>query len=216
MDMDFARQQMVEQQVRAWDVLRTDVLDVLSSVPRENFVPAGLEPLAFADTEIPIGHGQSMMTPTLEGRVLEALQPSAPDRVLEVGSGTGFLAACLARLSNHVTSIDIHDDLLDLARTNLDTAGIDNVELQLLDATKTLPDEPFDLIAVTGSIEQFDTRFVKALKPGGRLFVVVGQGPAMDAKLVTRTGDDDWTTTVLFETYLEPLVNGRLPPQFSF
>ena len=216
MDTDFARQQMVEQQVRAWDVLDPDVLQVLKDIPREQFVPTGYESLAFADTEIPIGHGQSMMTPTLEGRLLQALKPAGGDRVLEVGTGTGFVTACLARLADHVTSVDIFGDFLETARANIEDSGVCDFTLSQLDATESLPDGPFDVIAVTGSIETFDPRFVEALAPGGRLFVVVGAGPAMEARLVTRTGDNDWQSESLFETTLTPLVNGVEPPQFSF
>jgi protein-L-isoaspartate(D-aspartate) O-methyltransferase len=216
MDTDFARQQMVEQQVRAWDVLDPDVLQVLKDIPREQFVPTGYESLAFADTEIPIGHGQAMMTPTLEGRVLQALQPTSRDNVLEVGTGSGFLTACLARLSAHVTSIDIYDDFLNTAAANLEDSGVGDVDLLQMDATESLPEGAFDVIAVTGSIETFDPRFVDALAPNGRLFVVVGAGPAMDARIVTRTGDNTWDSESLFETTLAPLVNGVEPPQFSF
>ncbi len=216
MDTDFARQQMVEQQVRAWDVLDPEVLDVLMTIPREQFVPAGYESLAFADTEIPIGHGQSMMTPTLEGRVLQALQPRAKEQILEIGTGSGFLTACLARLGGSVTSIDIHDDFTDSARANLEDSGVTDVELLVMDATESLPDGEFDAIAVTGSIETFDPRLVTALKTGGRMFVVVGEAPAMDARLVTRTGEESWDSISLFETDLKPLVNGNLPPQFLF
>jgi protein-L-isoaspartate(D-aspartate) O-methyltransferase len=216
MNSDFARQQMVEQQVRAWEVLDPDVLEVLKQVPRERFVPAAYATLAFADTEIPIGHGQVMMTPTIEGRILQALTPRSDDDVLEVGTGTGFLAACLASLSGSVTSVDIFADFLDSAAANLEVAGIGNVELFEMDATRTLPDDRFDAIAVTGSVEDFDPRFVMALKPGGRLFIVVGRYPVMEARLVTRTGDNEWQSESLFETALTPLVNGALPPQFSF
>lgn len=216
MNTDFARQQMVNQQVRAWNVLNDDILDVLKTVPREQFVPAGFESLAFADTEIPIGHGQSMMTPTIEGQVLQALDLKASDKVLEIGTGTGFLAACLARLAGAVTSIDIFDDFLKTAAANLEDSGIDDVELLKMDATKELPAERYDAIAVTGSIESFDPRFVEALKPQGRLFVVIGAAPVMEACLVQRTGDNDWHTENLFETELTPLVNASLSPQFSF
>jgi len=216
MKTEFARQQMVEQQVRAWDVLDRDILEVLKSVPREQFVPAGYENLAFADTEIPIGHGQSMMTPTIEGRILQALELTTADEVLEVGTGSGFLAACLARLCTKVTSIDIHKEFLQSAAVNMEDSGISNVELFEMDATKELPDETFDAIAVTGSIQTFDPRYVMALKPGGRLFVVVGNAPAMDARLIKRTGDNDWQSENLFETDLAAIVNGSLPPQFLF
>ena len=216
MNTDFARQQMVDQQVRAWDVLDAGILNVLRMVPREQFVPTGFEALAFADTEIPIGHGQSMMTPTMEGRVLQALKVGPSASVLEIGTGSGFLTACLARLAEKVTSIDIHEDFLKAAVANLEDSGIFNVELLTMDATQELPDEKFDAIAVTGSLQDFDPRFVTALNPDGKLFVVVGDAPAMDVRVVRRTGDNDWQTESLFETELAPLVNGSKPPQFLF
>ena len=216
MNTDFARQQMVKQQARAWDVLDAKVLAVLGDVPRERFVPAGFESLAFADTEIPIGHDQKMMTPTIEGRVLQALQLKGNERVLEIGTGSGFLTACLAQLAANVTSIDIHDDFLSAAQKSLTDSGIDNVDLQAMDGTQQLPEGPFDAIAVTGSIQTFDMRFVDALNAEGRLFVIVGNAPAMQARLVQRTQEDDWQSDNLFETDISPLLNGALPPQFSF
>ncbi len=216
MNTDFARQQMVQQQVRAWDVLDADILDVLAAVPREQFVPAGLEALAFADTRIPIGHGQFMMTPTVEGRVLQALELAPTDDVLEVGTGSGFLTACLARLAGSVLSIDLYDDFLAAAEDSLAEAGITNAELGAMNAVHDLPQQEFDAIAVTGSLQTFDPRFVTALKPGGRLFVVVGDAPVMEARLVTRTGENDWATEALFETEVAPLVGGANPPGFSF
>ena len=216
MNIDFARQQMVAQQARAWDVLDEDVLDVLKSVPREDYVPAGREALAFADTEIPIGHGQAMMTPTVEGRVLQALAVGSSDKVLEIGTGSGFLAACLAQLAASVTSVDVFANFVEAAGRRFENALIDNIELACMDATRELPEGRFDAIAVTGSIERFDPRFVEALNPGGRLFVVVGEAPVMEARLVRRTGDRDWESEALFETRLAALVNGALPPQFRF
>ena len=216
MNSDFARLQMVDQQVRAWDVLDPATLDVLKTLPREQFVPPGYEALAFADTEIPIGHGQAMMTPTIEGRVLQALGLEPTDRVLEIGTGSGFLAACLARLGGDVVSLDIYEDFLESAQVNLEDSGISNVELLAMDATQQLPEGRFDAIAVTGSMQNFDTRLVAALNPGGRLFVVVGDAPVMDARLVTRVSEDDWQATSLFETQLAPLRNASLPPRFFF
>ena len=216
MNIDFARQQMINQQVRAWTVLDSAVLDVLSAVPREDFVPQPYESLAFADTEIPLGHGEFMMTPTVEGRVLQALDLDSNEHVLEIGTGSGFLTACLAGLSGTVTSVDIHDDFVRNAARKLANAGVGNVELHSMDATRELPNGDFDAIAVTGSIETFDPRFVDALRPGGRLFVVVGSPPVMEARLVRRTGDADRQSETLFETSLGPLVHGTLPPQFVF
>ena len=216
MNTNFARQQMVKQQARAWDVLDKNVLAVLTDVPRERFVPAGFEPLAFADTEIPIGHDQYMMTPTIEGRVLQALQLTGDEKVLEIGTGSGFLTACLAQLSANVKSIDIHDDFLNAAQKNLADNGTENVELLAMDGMRSLPDGLFDAIAITGSVQSLDPRFVDALSPGGKLFVIVGDTPAMRATLVQRTRDDDLRRDTLFETVLAPLLNGTLPPPFTF
>ncbi len=216
MNTDIARQQMIKQQVRAWDVLDETVLTGLAEVARERFVPDGFEALAFADTEIPIGHGQLMMTPTIEGRVLQALALAGGETVLEVGTGSGFLTACLATLSAHVTSIDVYDDFLNAARQKLSDNDMGNVDLLQMDVTQQLPEASFDAIAVTGSLQSFDTRLVQALNPGGRLFVVVGDAPAMSAIRVTRSDEDDWHSEVLFETHLPALVNGALPPQFCF
>lgn len=216
MNTDFARQQMIEHQVRAWDVLDFSVLDALKTVHRESFVPAGFEMLAFADSEIPLGHGQMMMTPTIEGRVLQALQVNGDDRVLEVGTGSGFLTAVLATMSAHVTSVDIFDDFIATAEQRLETADISNVDIVKMDATKELPEGSFDAIAVTGSMQTVDERFIQCLNPGGRLFVIVGDAPAMSALRITRGDGDDWESDTLFETDLAPLINGALPPQFSF
>ena len=216
MNNDFARQQMIDHQVRAWTVLDAAVLDVLAAVPREAFVPDAYVSLAFADMAIPLGHGEFMMTPTVEGRVLQALDLQGDEHVLEIGTGSGFLAACLARLGATVSSVDIHEDFVRDAGRKLANAGIDNVELRTMDATRELPGDRFDAIAVTGSVETFDRRFVDALRPGGRLFVVVGTPPVMEARLVRRSDDTDWSSETLFETSLAPLVHGRLPPQFVF
>lgn len=216
MNIDYARQQMVQQQVRAWEVLDDAVLRVLAEVPRERFVPDTYRSLAFAETEIPIGHGEFMLTPVMEGRILQALGIEAEMSVLEVGTGTGFLTACLAALGADVTSLDIHGEFLSLARRNLDSVGADRVELHEMDATAELPERSFDAVAVTGSLERFDPRFVHALNPGGRLFVVVGTAPAMEARLIVRDSDSDWRSTALFETVLKPLVNGEEPPEFLF
>ena len=216
MNTDYARLQMVNQQVRGWNVYNEDVLAMLKQLPREDYVPAGFESLAFADTAIPLGHGEHMMTPTQEGRLLQALGLKGDENVLEIGTGSGFMTACLATLARHVTSVDIHTDFIDVAGRKLGDAGIDNVELLRLDATRELPGGSYDAIAVTGSIQSFDPRFVEALNPHGRLFVIVGDSPAMEAKLIERTDEHDWQTLSLFETDIAPLVHGALPKQFSF
>jgi protein-L-isoaspartate(D-aspartate) O-methyltransferase len=216
MDRDYARQQMINQQVRGWNVYDERVLDMLRELPREAFVPAGFEHLAFADLAIPLGHGETMMTPTIEGRLLQALGLEGGETVLEIGTGSGFMTACLARLATWVTSIDIYDDFVESAREKMAQVGIDNVDFTQMDATRELPAGQFDAIAVTGSIQVFDPRFVDALADYGRLFVIVGDSPAMEAKLIERTAEHDWKTISLFETDLKPLVHGTLPPQFTF
>ena len=216
MNKEFARQQMIEQQVRAWDVLDVDVLASLKTVPRELFMPEEYAALAFADTEIPIGHGEMMMTPTIEGRVLQALGLVGGESVLEIGTGSGFLTACLAELSTHVTSIEIHDDFIQEAERRLAECEIENVDIIKMDGTQELPEGTFDAIAVTGSIQTLDSRLVEALNPGGRMFVVVGDAPAMSAIRITRYDEDNWQSDTLFETELAPLINGALPPQFLF
>ena len=216
MNTDIARLKMIEQQVRAWDVFDPEVLEVLGRVPREQFVPREFESLAFADTEIPIGHGENMMTPTIEGRVLQSLDLDGSERVLEIGTGTGFLTACLAKLGAQVTSIDIHEDFLKRAGENLADAGISNAELLRMDATRTLPEGGFDAIAVTGSVKNFDPRLADALNDGGRLFVVVGDFPVMDARLVRRLADGGLDSESLFETDLAALHNGARSLQFFF
>lgn len=216
MNIDYARQQMVQQQVRGWEVLDETVLGVLAEVPREHFVPDAYRSLAFAETEVPIGRGEFMLTPAMEGRILQALEIEAGASVLEVGTGTGFLTACLASLGAEVTSVDIHSEFLSLASSKLEGLGIGEIELLELDATVSLPERSFDAIAVTGSLERFDPRFVEALNPGGRLFVVIGTAPAMEARLIVREGGSEWRSTALFETVLKPLVNGAEPPEFLF
>ncbi len=216
MNIDFARQMMIEQQVRTWEVSNPDVLNVLSTMPREQFVPFGYEALAFADTQIPIGHGQSMLTPMLEGRILQTLELGGNENILEIGSGVGYLTACLSRLAQHITSLEIHDEFRKRAAENLADAAVDNVELLLMDATQELPDRQFDVVVVGGSIQTFDTRFVDALTIGGLLFVIIGDAPAMEARIIRKTGENDWESKCLFETELTPLINGSLATEFRF
>ncbi len=216
MKTDFARRQMVQQQIRTWDVSDPSTLRVLSELHREQFVPAGFEELAFADTEIPLPHGQMMMTPIVEGRLLQALALEPQHNVLEIGTGTGFLTACLAKLSAAVTSIDVFSDFISMAKSNLADARVENIQLICMDATKELPNGQFDAVAVTGSLPMFDTRLVDVLTPGGRMFVIVGDPPVMDARIVTQIGENDWTTKSLFETDVLPLLNASRPSAFSF
>lgn len=216
MDTDFARQQMVEQQVRAWEVYERRILDVLGAVSREHFVPPAFRAFAFADTEVPLGHGQKMMTPTLEGRMLQSLGLAPDDHVLEIGTGSGYITACLAKLAASVYSIDIYDDFVSDATTKFEMAQIDNVRLACMDACHALPDDEFDAITITGSLPRFDDRFLSILRPGGRLFVIVGESPVQEARLVLRGDGKDWSSTALFETDIAALVNSDIPSAFTF
>lgn len=215
MNFEAARAQMLGQQVRAWDVIDERVLGVLGDVPRELFVPERFRELAFADTEIPIGHEQCMMAPKVEGRMLQALDVRPIDRVLEVGTGSGYMAACLSRLGGHVTSVDIHANFITAAAEKLGLRKIDNVELETLDAL-TLPSSPeYDVIAVTGSVPVLEEHFVRMLRPQGRLFIVVGRAPAMEARLVTMGANGRWVSHGLFDTVLTPLENCARPEPFA-
>ena len=216
MNVEDARTQMVNQQVRAWDVLDPVVLSVLTQVPREQFVPPRFRNLAFADTEIPLDRGQLMMTPQVEGRLLQSLAIRGTDRILEVGTGSGFLTACLARLGSRVTSLEILPELAEAARRNLRGVSTWNAEVRTEDVFQYRPAEPWDVIAVTGSVPQTDDRFHNWLADGGRLFIVVGEPPLMQARLVTREGPGQWTTTTLFETSLPPLLNATPRSKFRF
>ncbi|MBT8144773.1 MAG: protein-L-isoaspartate O-methyltransferase [Gammaproteobacteria bacterium] len=216
MDLNLAREQMIDQQVRTWEVLDPVVLEVMSDLPRERFVPDGYRNLAYADTPIPIGQGQTMLTPKVEGRLLQALAVRRGDRALEVGTGSGYTAACLAALGASVTSLEIYPELVDSARETLARVGVPNVEILQQDATTLESKNQYDVIAVTGSVPVYDQRYAQALKPGGRLFIVVGQAPVMEAVLVTRAGDDDFIRESLFETVVPSLENVIRPAPFRF
>ncbi len=217
LDMEAARRQMIDQQVRAWAVLDMRVLQTFERVRRELFVPAGWRELAFADTAIPLAHGRSMLTPKVEGRMLQALNVQPGEAVLEVGTGSGFMAACLAQMGGRVTSVEIFPDLSTQAAENLRAAGISGVNLGVGDAMHLDARERYDAIAVTGSLPVYDPRFQQALRPGGRLFVFVGEAPAMEAILIRRSGvQEEWTRESLFETVVEPLINAPRPQPFVF
>ncbi len=216
MDFERARVNMVEQQVRTWEVLDQRVLDAMSDVPREAFVPQAYRNLAFADISIPLGHGQVMMSPKVEGRLLQALASTTADRVLEVGTGSGYLTALLARLAREIVSVDIYDDFVASASTRLGKLGYGNVRLEAGDALHGWSaGAPWDVIAVTGSVPELALAFGEQLAPGGRLFIVVGEAPVMDARLVTRLGAAEWRTESLFETDLPPLIGARPRPRFA-
>ncbi|MGB5104422.1 MAG: protein-L-isoaspartate O-methyltransferase [Steroidobacteraceae bacterium] len=215
-DVASARRQMIEQQVRAWEVLDARVLETMQRVPREDFAPPAYRDLAFADLRVPLGHGQSMLPPKLEGRILQSLEIQPEDRVLEVGTGSGFFAACLGALARSVRSMDVFPDFIVTARANLERAGVHNVAVEAMDAMTLSADGAYDVIALTGSLPVYDARFERALAMGGRLFAVVGDGPVMAAQRITRTGAGQWLRESLFETSLEPLVHAPRPPRFVF
>ncbi len=214
MNVEAARAQMLGQQLRAWRVLDQRVLDVVRQVRRERFVPEAYRDLAFADSEIPLGHGQRMMTPSVEGRLLQALDLGPTETVLEVGTGSGFLTACLAALAGRVVSVDIFPEFTADAAGKLQRDSVQNVDLRTADALAIDWDEQFDAIAVTGSLPELDDTFVRLLRPGGRLFVVVGRPPVMDALLIGKDLHGNRTRDNLFETVVSSLVNAERPEPF--
>jgi protein-L-isoaspartate(D-aspartate) O-methyltransferase len=218
MDLEQARRQMLNQQLRPWEVLDPDVLAAFEEVPREFFVPERFQRLAFADTEIPLPHGQCLMRPSVEGRLLQALALAGDDEVLEVGAGSGFLTACLARLAGRVHSIEYYGDLAESARRRLAACGAADVRLEQADATALDAQGRYDAIAVTASVpdERGVERFRQALRVGGRLFVIVGRAPLMEAVLIRRVGALEWTRTSLFETSITPLIDASARPVFDF
>jgi protein-L-isoaspartate(D-aspartate) O-methyltransferase len=216
MDTLAARQQMVDQQIRTWEVLDPRVLNVFCMVPREAFVPPEYRELAFADTSIPIGLGQSMLAPKIQGRILQALGIAAADSVLEVGSGNGYLAACLSLLGAATRSLDIHPLFTAAAKANLRAVPEASVDFQTRDAFDTAPLGEYDAIAVTGSLPVYDARFERSLRLGGRLFAIVGEAPVMDAILVRRVDTAEWIRESLFETVVEPLINATAAQRFVF
>jgi protein-L-isoaspartate(D-aspartate) O-methyltransferase len=207
MDTLAARQQMVDQQIRTWEVLDSRVLDAVAQVPREAFVPPAYRDLAFADAPLPIGHGQSMLPPKVQGRILQALGVNASDTALEVGTGTGYLAACLSFLASSTRSIEIHPELAAQAAANLRAVREARVQLETRDAFSAAPLGEYDVIAITGSMPVYDPRFERALRMGGRLFAVVGSAPVMDAILVRRVDEAEWIRDSLFETVIDPLAS---------
>ena len=215
MNVQQARFNMVEQQIRTWEVLDQQVLDLMAEVPREDYVPAAYRNLAFADTCIPLDHGQTMMLPRVEARMLQALKVSPSDRILEIGTGSGFVTALLARLGGHVTSIEIHASLCTGAREKLAAHAIENVDIHNDDGARGWErSAPYDVIAVTGSVPVAVGNFRNNLAVGGRLFIIVGQEPAMEALLITRNSETQWSTDCLFETVLPPLTGVEEPERF--
>ena len=211
-----ARRNMVENQVRTWEVLDARVLDVLANLPREAFVPKAYAALAYADTALPLGHDEVMLKPVVEGRILQALLPAASDRVLEIGTGSGYFTACLAKLCAHVTSIDHRAEFVATARAKLAAQGIANADCACADALAGFtPDEKYDAIAVTGAVAALPAAFGEWLRPTGRLFVIRGSGPALHADLLQRAPDGGWVEDRLFETVVPYLAGAAPVRQFN-
>jgi len=216
MNLEQARFNMIEQQIRTWEVLDPVVLDLLHQVPREEFVPAAYRGLAFADLEIPLGHGQSMLSPKLEARMLQALGLRKTDTVLEIGTGSGYMTALLANLAQHVYSVEIIQELSQGAAQKLAAHGIANVTLEVGDGAHSWDAGNYDVIVLTGSLPLLPADFQARLKPGGRLLAVVGEAPAMEAMLVTCVSPGVYHRTTLFETSIPALANAPQPQRFHF
>ena len=217
MNTEQARFNMVEQQIRTWDVLDDHVLDTIQSTPREVFVPSQYKSLAFADLEIPLGHGQVMMSPKVEGRMLQALQVKANENVLEIGSGSGFVTSCLAKMSATVTSLEIFQELAEQAQQHVRAENISNIEFIVTDVFEYLHNlKNFDVIAVTGSSPQELIQLAAHLQPGGRMFSIIGKQPVMSATLTTCISQDSYRHEKLFETSLPPLIIPPAEKEFVF
>ncbi len=215
MSTETARHNMVEQQIRPWDVLDDNVLNLLADVPREEFVPAGYQNIAFADLSVPLDFGEVMMPPKLEARMLQTLAIQPTETVLEIGTGSGFVTTLLAKSARHVFSVDIHEEFINRVKAKLEDEAIVNVTLEQGDAAQGWPQHgPYDVIAVTGSIPVLPAALLQSLTVGGRLFAIVGDSPVMEAELITRLSEDQYRTDRLFETDLPPLHHCLQPDRF--
>ena len=215
-DIEQARFNMIEQQVRTWEVLDQDVLDLLFAVRREEFVPAAYRSLAFADLEIPLPGGERMWTPKMEARVVQELRLKPGERVLEIGTGSGYLTALLSSLGGRVLSVEIDPRLSAEAATRLARAGVPPVELAVGDGARGFGTAEYDAIVLTGSTPVLPDAFVRQLRPGGRIFAIVGDAPAMAARVVRWSAPGAVTTQDLFETVIDPLKNAATPSRFQF
>jgi len=217
MNFEQARFNMVEQQVRPWEVVDEQVLDLLESTHREDFTPIRYRKVAFADLAIPLDHDQCMMRPVVEGRLLQALELQPDETVLEIGTGSGFLTACLAQLAKHVVSVDIFEQFLEEAAVKLNKKAINNVEFVHADVMRGWqPEQAHDVLVVNGSVPDVPEHFRGWVNPGGRMFIVCGEAPAMETKLLTRLNATDWREESLFETNQPRLINASSPQQFIF
>ena len=217
MNIELARFNMIEQQIRTWEVLDPGVLELLAVVKREDFVPQAYRSMAFVDTEVPLPNGQAMLAPKVEARLLQELGVQRHERVLEVGAGSGYMAALLAHKAQHVTTLEIDPDLARMATEHLRRAWVMNVTVLEADASRTVPDDgPYDVIVLSGSVAEVPRTLLAQLKPGGRLTAIVGQVPVMRAVLVTRSGEQGFSSVELFDTVAPRLTGFGEPSRFVF
>jgi protein-L-isoaspartate(D-aspartate) O-methyltransferase len=217
MNIEQARFNMIEQQIRPWDVLNPGVLELLAVVKREDFVPPEHRGMAFVDTEVPLPGGQCMLAPKVEARLLQELAVHKHERVLEIGTGSGYMAALLAHKAQHVTTLETDPELARFATANLQRAGVMNVSVLTADGSAALPaDGPFDVIVLSGSVAEVPEALLAQLKVGGRMALIVGQEPVMRALLITRSADQGLTRTVLFDTVAQRLRGFKEPTRFHF
>jgi protein-L-isoaspartate(D-aspartate) O-methyltransferase len=217
MDLEKARFNMIEQQIRPWDVLDQEILDLLAVVKREQFVPAAYASLAFVDMEIPLPAGQNMLAPRVEARILQDLAVRKHENVLEIGAGSGYMAALLANRARHVLTVDIVPELVELARTNLANAGVPNVDVAEGNAADGWSAAaPYDVICISGSLPAIPQSILSQVKVGGRIAAFIGELPVMEARLVTRVSETEYQVVNLFETAVKPLQGAARPSQFQF
>ena len=217
MNLEQARFNMIEQQIRPWEVADADVLHLLSVIKREDFVPLAHKALAFVDMEIPLGHGQCMLAPRVEARLLQDAAVQKHEKVLEIGAGSGFMAALLAHRAQRVLTLEIVPELAQMARSNLQKAGIHNAEVRMADGAQgAAADGPFDVILLSGSVAEVPQLLLSQLKVGGRLVAIVGDEPVMRATVVTRTGEANYLTRQPWDTMAPRLLHFPEPSQFHF
>ena len=217
MNIEQARFNMIEQQIRPWNVLDQDVLDLLVVVKREEFVPPAYKALAFVDTEIPLPGGEAMFTPKMEARILQEVQVKKHENVLEIGAGSGYMAALLAHKGRHVTSVEIRPELKAMAEANLAKAGVTNVTVELGNGAQGWSKgAPFDVIVISGALEALPEAFLKQIKVGGRIAAIVGQAPSMSSEIITRVSETAYDTVKIFETDVKPLVDAAPHSHFTF
>jgi protein-L-isoaspartate(D-aspartate) O-methyltransferase len=217
MNIEQARFNMIEQQIRPWNVLDQDVLDALVVVKREEFVPAACKSLAFVDTEIPLGHGEAMFTPKLEARLLQEVQLKKHETVLEIGAGSGYMAALLAHKGRHVTTVEILPELKAMAESNLAKAGVTNATVELGNGAQGWANgAPFDVIVISGALEVLPEAFLKQVKVGGRIAAILGQAPVMSCNIITRVSETAYDTVKVFETNVKYLSSAAPLSHFTF